>query len=91
MEEYQQIGGGEVKFDTERSKPFISAISNGQEESYESDHVVIHVDSWPVGTTFEIFVPVCPDCGLGADYQDKDHICECGFNWGVWAENKYGE
>lgn len=81
------IYGGEM---ADEHRPYVSVHTIGDTEPFEGVEAVISSRVWPVGTVFDVKVPCCPTCQLNATYQDPHGFCECGFDWKVWCEEKYG-
>ena len=46
--------------------------------------LILKPEQFPVGTRIIAEMPVCPQCDRVAG------MCECGFNWKQWVEDKYG-
>jgi hypothetical protein len=50
--------------------------------------IKLNPSAFPPGTRVLIQVPMCPNCGLNAEYAENLK-CECGFDWNAWVEDKY--
>jgi len=64
--------------------PMWDAYAEGDKESEHSDaDIILKPKLFPPGTIVSVKIPCCPKCGVNAE------ICECGFDWKDWAQNKY--
>lgn len=93
--EYNVVASGEVKVDVyggdkcDEHTPYIEAQHDGDMESERLDEFSFNAKRWPAGTKILVQVPQCPECETDAELQDEQCKCECGFDWKIWAEERY--
>ncbi|EKO3439427.1 hypothetical protein NTE19_003319 [Vibrio fluvialis] len=92
---YNVVASAEFKVDVydgencDQHKPYIETWCDGDMETEKLDRISLDVSSYPPGTRIKIEVPNCPNCHLDADHQNDEKKCECGFDWKIWAEERY--
>ena len=74
-------------------------MANVEKEGWcdEGETLTLAAKHFAPGTRIVVMVPVCPTCGLNANYchnlpehsRAEEGICECGFNWNEWALDQY--
>ena len=87
--DYREISRAEMSPDTydgldggvRRPRWLVSA--RGERGDAEVPAVRLQPDHFPPGTVVTVCVPLCPDCKAEAD------LCDCGFDWRLWAEERY--
>lgn len=63
-------------------------------EPQPRDTIALTPRLFPAGTRVVVQIPVCPNCGVPADFS-HDHEsgetgnCQCGFDWREWALNEF--
>lgn len=93
--EYNVVSGAEIKANVyggdncNEHMPYIETWCEGDMDTDTAQEISFDVKRWPVGTKLTVKVPCCPECELDAEHQDKQGLCECGFNWKNWAEEQY--
>lgn len=87
---YHEIMRAEIKVDIydgpkcDQHRKYWNAYADGdkQDDSFSED-IKLSLDMFPPGTKVSIEVPCCPECGVPID------LCDCGFDWKIWVEERY--
>lgn len=59
-------------------------FGDGDKEGGEIGEVIeLAASTFPAGAKVVVSIPVCPDC-----HEDAE-MCQCGFDWEKWAEERY--
>lgn len=61
--------------------------SEGDRESEFLDIVTLDASAFPPGTTIEVKLPCCPDCGQDVELCLSDDTCD--FDWDAWRNDVY--
>ena len=70
----------------DETEPYWRTYAEGDKEGMDSnfkESLELSPEAFPAGTKIIVSIPVCPECEMDCE------LCDCGFDWKGWAENKY--
>lgn len=90
QDDYQEIGWAELKVDVyggpdcdQHIKKWNAFFEGDMEDDTSESPIILNCEHFPPGTKVVIKVPVCPMCEI------QRELCECGFDWHNWDEERY--